>query len=239
MGVSFGFYNTNFTVLDIDHCIQWKGDVFVLSPCVQEMLNGLAECYVEFSPSKTGLHVFMITNWYSNLRSTLPPTIEFPKITLEVFRKNKHRAITMTGEQWPGFLKCKEPLFEQVISTDTLQTIYFKSTLKHKIKNRKIQIWDNIKLTSDGEKEALGVLRSIECSVLYDIYLDILQEKGSKSPSEYDFQLCIFYINLWAKYIRKFNCNGKIPSYENSDIEQNSRKTRFMWNVQSKMPMFT
>lgn len=199
LGVSFGFHNTNFTVLDIDHCIQRRGGIFVLSPRVQEILNGLVECYVEFSPSKTGLHVFMVTNWYSNLRSTLPPTAEFPKITLEIFRKNKHRAVTMTGEKWPGFLKCKEPLFEQAISTDNLQTIYFKSTLKHKIRNHTVQIWGNVKLTPDGEKEALNVLRSIECSVLYHIYLDILQEKGSKSPSEYDFQLCVFLYKFMNK----------------------------------------
>jgi hypothetical protein len=35
--------------------------------------------------------------------------------------------------------------------------------------------------------------------VLYDVYLDILQEKGSKSPSEYDFQLCAFLYKFMGK----------------------------------------
>lgn len=62
LGLSFGLHNTSFTILDIDHCIQQKNNVYVLSPYVQEILDSLEEYYVEFSPSKTGLHVFIMTN---------------------------------------------------------------------------------------------------------------------------------------------------------------------------------
>nr|YP_009114106.1 hypothetical protein Palm.palm.mt.43 [Palmaria palmata]AHB62169.1 hypothetical protein Palm.palm.mt.43 [Palmaria palmata] len=169
-----------------------KNNVYVLSPHVQEILDSLEEYYVEFSPSKTGLHVFIMTNWYSNLRSTLPPSVQFPNITLEIFRKNKYRAVTVTGEQWPDSFKRKMPLFEKDICTKSLQTNYFKSILKQSIAKSTIQLWDDLKLTPNGEKQALDILEKVKSSALFGIYLGILREKGFKSSSEYDFQLCTF-----------------------------------------------
>ncbi|MCX7011421.1 MAG: hypothetical protein NTW86_02430 [Candidatus Sumerlaeota bacterium] len=89
-GVGFALDDAGeFVFIDLDHCR--NPETGAVEPWAQEILGWLAPCYVEISPSRTGLHLFVRGTFEGNGRK---------KGSIEIYRARRYA--TFTGEALNG-----------------------------------------------------------------------------------------------------------------------------------------
>src|SRR5262249_6218652 len=56
-GVGIVLNGDGLVAIDLDHCVEWSGGIFQIEPRAAEIIRAV-NSYSEFSPSRTGVHIF-------------------------------------------------------------------------------------------------------------------------------------------------------------------------------------
>lgn len=168
------------TGIDLDHCIDESG---IIAPWAQEVVNTL-NSYTEYSPSHTGLHLFV--------GGTIPSCINRRKgydgQPVEMY--DKEHFLTITGLHLPGTPETIESRQEQLLALHTRVTAN-KQSKQEQTKRRPappLSLSDNELLD-----KALGAKNSAKFSALWNGITT-----GYNSDSEADEALC-FHLAFWTQ----------------------------------------
>ena len=109
-GLGIGIFD-GISAIDIDHCVNEKGKLSELAQSIVELFNG---CYVERSPSKTGLRVLFLSDSFQYDKAQY--YINNQKLGLEVYVSGAtNKYVTVTGDAIKNG--------DVIEATDKLQTL--------------------------------------------------------------------------------------------------------------------
>lgn len=118
-GIGFQLSNSPYTVIDLDHCIDENGDI--TNDRVIDLLEEVAS-YWEYSPSGTGLHIW--------LKGETPKAVKNSPLGFEMYSKGRY--ITMTGNTpTGGDIVENQPLIDKLYNKYKTRVVSNNSTLIH------------------------------------------------------------------------------------------------------------
>ncbi|MCL2071168.1 MAG: DNA primase [Oscillospiraceae bacterium] len=162
--------------IDIDHCLDSDGNSNAIAA---DIIARLPPTYIEFSPSKTGLHIF--------LKGTLPKGGNRNSATgVEIY--SNARYFTMTGNRHPN---CVDSIADDNGVLAWIHSTYVATPkLEKSPKKQSATTFDPLTITQIPDDKVLEMARKSKDGGAFDKLYSGDWQGAYKSQSEADFALC-------------------------------------------------
>jgi len=107
-GIGIVLTGDGLVAIDLDHCVRWDGEHFCIEPFAFEIVRAV-DSYTEFSPSRSGLHIFAVVFLPQGRRRANG---------FEIY--DDKRFITVTGDIVSGCAYSVEQRSEQLLGLSTI-----------------------------------------------------------------------------------------------------------------------
>lgn len=219
-GIGFVITDTPFVFLDFDHCLDENDKI--TDPAIQKAVDYFRGCYVEISPSGTGLHILVYAP-KADIGQGNRPCLPGTDVAFEIYDKDRY--MTITGNRYGDGFERMTDWSDKL--NDFCKTLEYKSLSKASSKrggmrrhdtytNEEIlkQAWEaGVKSAGKSLITDEEVIEKASRANGYGDEFKQLYEKGRavsmakyNTPSEYDMGLL-----------------NRLPFWTNGDVEQMRR----------------